>query len=113
MNKDNAHLFLPLVQALAEGKTLQIDCGSAGWHDLPEDVEFKHPPHHYRAKPDPVFDWAVESRHKNGDSWLSADMAYYSLPENEMKFLVDKWNKANGAFIYRARKLAPVEEALT
>lgn len=57
MNKENAHLFLPLVQALANGKTLQWkpeDEGSECWGDLDE-IEFcmYDDPSCYRIKPEP------------------------------------------------------------
>ena len=57
MNKENAHLFLPLVQALAGGKTLQWkpeDEGPECWGDLNE-IEFcmYDDPSCYRIKPEP------------------------------------------------------------
>lgn len=53
MNHQNAHLFLPLVQALAEGKTIQIQIVRDYWKDLaPTDqVLFEYPPSEYRIKP--------------------------------------------------------------
>ena len=51
MNKENAQEFLPLVQALAHGKTLQID-GLAGWVDLSEEINFEFDPKDYRIKPE-------------------------------------------------------------
>ena len=57
MNKENAHLFLPFVQALANGKTLQWkdeeqepEC----WNDLNE-IEFlmHDDPSCFRIKPEP------------------------------------------------------------
>jgi hypothetical protein len=52
MNKENAREYLPLVQALANGKTLQIDAG-AGWIDLSEETNFVFDPEDYRIKPEP------------------------------------------------------------
>lgn len=53
MNKENAHLYLPLVQALADGKTLQYKSLS-GWVDL---SEFEYSPFDlpkdFRIKPEP------------------------------------------------------------
>lgn len=50
MNKDNAKEFLPLVQALAEGKTIQYYSPTADkWHDVVV-VGFNGPPDHYRIK---------------------------------------------------------------
>jgi len=51
MNKENAHLYLPFVQALADGKTIQIlDCGE--WFDL-DSPSFDATPAEYRIKPEP------------------------------------------------------------
>lgn len=54
MNKENAHLFLPLVQALAEGKTIQWKSNKGFWDDLHE-IEFYtyDDPECYRIKPEP------------------------------------------------------------
>lgn len=52
MNKENAHLYLPLVQALAEGKTIQYGSESI-WGDV-KDPNFLNPPQYYRVKPEPV-----------------------------------------------------------
>lgn len=52
MNSSNAKQFLPLVQALAEGKTIQIRDPYKG--DVWEDgfnVEFSFGPERYRVKP--------------------------------------------------------------
>jgi hypothetical protein len=52
MNKDNAHLYLPLVQALAEGKTLQCNGGTAqepDWQDI-HTVSWVGVPEDYRIK---------------------------------------------------------------
>lgn len=50
MTKENAKDFLPLVQALAEGKTIQLASGNH-WYDVNPD--FTCPPSKYRIKPDP------------------------------------------------------------
>jgi len=56
MTKDNAHLYLPLVQALAEGKTLQIHPPNMPgvWMDVCDPIYFSDPPDRYRIKPEPV-----------------------------------------------------------
>lgn len=54
MNKDNAHLYLPLVQALADGKTIQY---KSPYNDKWEDktsVQFDSSPDQYRIKPEPI-----------------------------------------------------------
>lgn len=54
MNRENAHLYLPLVQALKEGHTIQFSYSpsnqGAQWFDRP-DVQFDAPPEYYRVKP--------------------------------------------------------------
>ncbi len=59
MNRENAHLYAPLVQALAAGQTIQANRGTVDepcWEDLPESVLFTCDPHLYRVKPQPVVD---------------------------------------------------------
>lgn len=55
MNKQNAHLYLPLVEALAEGKMIEILENSNGCEDWEEAVEldFSCAPDCYRIKPGP------------------------------------------------------------
>ncbi|HDS1140109.1 TPA: hypothetical protein QDZ75_004186 [Stenotrophomonas maltophilia] len=55
MNKENAKDYLPLVQALAEGKAIQVK-GSNGWNEL-ANYDFTSPPDHYRMKPEPRVFW--------------------------------------------------------
>ena len=53
MNRANAHLYLPLVQALAAGQTIQANRGTVDepiWEDLPEEVLFTCEPHLYRSE---------------------------------------------------------------
>ena len=65
MNKDNAHLYLPYVQALMDGKTIQVltisglvpDSGSVTdirqeWLDCGDRIVFDLPPNFYRIKPE-------------------------------------------------------------
>lgn len=62
MNKDNAKDYLPLVQALAEGKVVEIQ-GSDGWKVL-SNYDFTSPPKHYRIKPEPKEIWV--NRYSDG-----------------------------------------------
>lgn len=65
MNKDNAKDYLPLVQALAEGKVIQI-MGSGGWNELPN-YDFTSPVEHYRIKPEQREIWVNHySQHNRG-----------------------------------------------
>jgi hypothetical protein len=54
MNKENAHLYLPLVQALADGRTIQWKLNDGIWGDINE-IEFRtyDDPQDYRIKPEP------------------------------------------------------------
>ena len=59
MNKDNAPEYLPLVQALAEGKTIQGKISATRWAD-DESPDFQsYPPEFYRVKPEPEELWLV------------------------------------------------------
>ena len=54
MNASNAKDYLPLVQALIEGKTLQKNTGfeKERWEDV-VNAHFSGPPKSYRIKPEP------------------------------------------------------------
>lgn len=54
MNKDNAKEYLPLVQALADGKTIQFKSYiSSEWLDASTPT-FTEPAFMYRIKPEPI-----------------------------------------------------------
>jgi hypothetical protein len=64
MNKENAHEYLPLVQALADGKTLQYKHSSKGWTDCNE-LYFDVMLECYRIKPEPrTFDVWINKKTK-------------------------------------------------
>lgn len=66
MNKNNAAAYLPLVQAMAEGKTIQVKLNEKDtWRTCPE-LMFMEPPECYRIKPEPRVLWAVYDR-KSGE----------------------------------------------
>lgn len=52
MNKNTAKDYLPLVQALAEGKVIQLQYTNGTWHKV-EDPSFDLPAENYRIKPEP------------------------------------------------------------
>ena len=52
MNKDTAKDYLPLVQALADGKTIQKFSAGDGWEDV-RSPSFENPAKLYRIKPEP------------------------------------------------------------
>ena len=53
MNKENAHLYLPLIQALAEGKTIECQNTESTWVNS-ANPSFYRTPECYRIKPEPV-----------------------------------------------------------
>lgn len=57
MNKDNAKDYLPLVQAVADGKTIQSHVDGGRWMDHNGEVNFTLPPCRYRIKPEPREVW--------------------------------------------------------
>lgn len=56
MNKDNAAAYLPLVQALSEGKVIESLAGDTNWETLTE-VNFNMAPNRYRIRPEPHRFW--------------------------------------------------------
>lgn len=69
MDKSNAHLFLPLVVAMAEGKTIQVNHSlreGGNWVDS-DCVYFNSLPKYYRIKPEIETAWyRVAEYHWNG-----------------------------------------------
>lgn len=73
MTKEYAAELLPLVKALADGKTLQWQhCGN--WFDTTSPV-FGHPLIKYRIKPDPCEFWVVLRPSGRPDLHTSRDSA--------------------------------------
>jgi hypothetical protein len=63
MNKDNAKDYLPLVQALADGKTVQLSDGNGGW--IEGEIDFQYPVSEYRIKSELKEVWITE--YPNGE----------------------------------------------
>lgn len=70
MNQQNAHEYLPLVQALADGKTIQFNDGG-DWVDVAELNTVPYDPDEYRIKPKP----------RTFDLWLDHDTGCLSTDE--------------------------------
>ena len=51
MNKDNAHLYLPYIQALGDGEIIQVRRTGQDWKDIFEGISFWDEPENYRVKP--------------------------------------------------------------
>ena len=91
MTKETAHLYLPLLQALANGKTLQCKDITGEWSDL-LNVTLAQEPQHYRIKPEPrVWKVWVDSHgylQSSGDfviiptGWTQIEVTE-TLPENK------------------------------
>lgn len=66
MNKENAKDYLPLVQALAEGKDIQCRYkerdGTLGWRSVGAGCDFLLSPDNYRIKPEPEKVWITRRR---------------------------------------------------
>lgn len=89
MNKDNAKQFLPLVQAMAEGKTIQLNLGYE-WKDSPELV-FDGAPAIYRIKPERRSMVAVYREGKHQFSTTKEELQKYSeTPGLEFVEMVEK-----------------------
>ena len=63
MNKNNAKDYLPLVQALSEGKTIQYHNITFGkWEDFEgTDISFSADASKYRIKPEPRVIWVLQT----------------------------------------------------
>ena len=80
MNKDNAHEYLPLVQALADGKTIQVQGGDGNWYNS---KLINTPPSRYRIKPEP----------RTFEMWLSSAGWMYPLAEGECFANPEAWER--------------------
>ena len=73
MNAQNAREYMPLVQALANGLTIQKDMGNAEWEDSKE-IHFDMKPEFYRIKPEPR---TFEIRIRKSDGAVCRDVDEY------------------------------------
>ncbi|WP_426355634.1 hypothetical protein ACN9MD_09575 [Stenotrophomonas maltophilia] len=84
MNKDNAKDYLPLVQALAEGKVIQFNDGSR-WRDLGSGhISWDYAAKFYRIKPEPREIWV--RRHEDG-----TNSAYVYSSKQEAEDCSKEW----------------------
>lgn len=54
MNKEKAAQLLPIIQAFADGKTIQLCKSSEGWEDMNESIQFSCEANRYRIKTEPM-----------------------------------------------------------
>ena len=59
MDKNNAKDYLPFVQALAEGKTIQCKDKDGNWNDMNYNIGFNSEPEYYRIKPETTKWWIM------------------------------------------------------
>ena len=58
MTREEAKQLLPIIQAFAEGKTIQVKVTDSGWYDWKnktDELNFESGPQKYRIKPEPKY----------------------------------------------------------
>ena len=55
MTREEAKELLPIIQAFAEGKTIQYQTDSGSWSDITKDLYTGNHPSLYRVKPEPKY----------------------------------------------------------
>lgn len=71
MTREQAKQLLPVIQAWADGKTIQTNA-NAVWHDfLHENLSFEYEPQRYRIKPKPLEFWIQynDKSSRRSDFW--------------------------------------------
>jgi len=82
MNSQNAHEYLPLVQALADGKTIQFkEVVSNEWVDR-DTCEFTYSAKYYRIKPEPRT-FEMWRNLETGDMYNSFNPSYFAANRYE------------------------------
>lgn len=69
MTREQAKELLPMIQAFAEGKTIQCLNRRGGWEDLASPISFDADVSAYRVKPEPREWWLVASKHLQTEPW--------------------------------------------
>jgi hypothetical protein len=82
MNKENAKGFLPYVQAMADGKTIQWKTDSGNWKDG-VNLVFSLDPEDYRIKPEPRTFEIFYHKATNTVSKASKGSQLWSIPDWE------------------------------
>lgn len=92
MNLKEAKLFLPIITAWVEGKTIQFNSGNE-WTDLKSDgdIGFDRTPDRYRIKPEPQILYKVVSY--SSSSW------FYENTFADAQFRLNDTLKGNGYVI--------------
>ena len=91
MNRDRARELLPIIQAIADGKTVQERCvgdNPRDWHDWDCSIPmFDNPKYEYRIKPEPR-EWFLyfEPEWKPGDRVYTTD-TMETAPTNAVRVM--------------------------
>jgi len=86
MNASNAKDYLPLVQALADGKKIQKFSDGDGWEDV-RSPSFESPAKLYRIKPEPKKGWYRVVLFKNGTTTAEDEDQEKRWSENNPNFV--------------------------
>lgn len=94
MNQDQAKAWLPLIQAVAEGKTIQVNIGTYNqpkWQDT-EYFNFACHVEAHRIKPEPKKAWYRVALFRNGTKTaeLEPEVRRWSDNPNFIRWLTDK-----------------------
>ena len=89
MNAQNAAQFLPLVQALADGKTIQQQSLDDGWHDQ-HDVHFGNDLSAYRVKPEPREFWICYDKDESPLNGAIYGVEQLRLPDSRLQIRVSE-----------------------
>lgn len=87
MDKNQAKQLLPIIQAFAEGKTIEQRCAES-WVEVDEDCDFHFPANYYRIKPESKYRpfanaeecWQEMQKHQPF-GWLKIDDWYCTIKE--------------------------------
>lgn len=89
MTKHNAHQYLHLVQALADGKTIQMRAGcNNNWADREDPIIFNLDPECYRIKPEIInqeFYYIIHKDSTYGMGWKDLSTAQINLKAMDPK----------------------------
>ena len=104
MNRDNAKLYLPLVQALADGKTIQFRAKEdSPWYTQTDgNLTFLYAPEQYRIKPEPQKVHAVVRQ--------DGSIAQHFFVRSNAEAEAGKWNMEVGEKAYTVKTFVLVEE---
>lgn len=85
MDKNQAKQLLPIIQAFAEGKTIEQRCAES-WVEVDEDCDFHFPANYYRIKPESKYRpfanaeecWQEMQKHQPF-GWLKSEFAFVHI----------------------------------